>query len=325
MNRKGFINLATILAGAALVAVAGLYFKTRPELNLGASAFPSSLSSFTSGSRITSDWGNALEAKIGTNSSAVTSSLDYITKSTSSPLGQVRSLTATTGNLIVGSSSAWTALTVGSNGKVLTASSTAQGGVSWQTPASGAGTATFYVPQHLNGQTFGGSFTFASSTVSTTVAHYGAIEISKNITVNKLTFMPCDVGSAATTTIDIALYSADGQTKYFDVTSSAFSSDTDDTTSTVAVSSVALSPGIYYLAIVPNINPSGENEGCLVFSENSREEIAFVASEPLLAGTRTVAAGTLPSTFDPTALTYPTNIGGVNYTTLGTLYIRLDN
>jgi len=57
-----------------------------------------------------------------------------------STLGALTRLSTTTGNLIVASSSAnggWIALAVGSNGKLLVASSTAPNGVSWETSATG--------------------------------------------------------------------------------------------------------------------------------------------------------------------------------------------
>lgn len=47
-------------------------------------AFPSTLSNWASGQTIPSSWGNALEAKIGVDGSAVTTSLDYLLKNTGS-------------------------------------------------------------------------------------------------------------------------------------------------------------------------------------------------------------------------------------------------
>ncbi len=47
-------------------------------------AFPTSLSNFAKGDTILSSWANALETKIGIDSSAVITSLDYLLKSTSS-------------------------------------------------------------------------------------------------------------------------------------------------------------------------------------------------------------------------------------------------
>ena len=64
---------------------------------------------------------------------------DVITRitATTSTLGAISALSSSTGNLIVGSSSNWIALAVGSNGQFLGASSTAQGGISWSNALTG--------------------------------------------------------------------------------------------------------------------------------------------------------------------------------------------
>jgi len=49
-----------------------------------ANQFPTSLNNWSAGQRIESDWANALEAKLGVNGSAVTTSLDYILKNAAS-------------------------------------------------------------------------------------------------------------------------------------------------------------------------------------------------------------------------------------------------
>src|SRR3989344_5582817 len=54
----------------------------------------------------------------------------------------IEGLAKTTGNIISGSSTEWAALSVGTDGRVLTASSTAPGGLSWETAGSGAGDVT---------------------------------------------------------------------------------------------------------------------------------------------------------------------------------------
>ena len=73
---------------------------------------------------------------IGTLRTTVNALIDSI-QNTTSTLGLFASLSSTTGNIIVGSSSSWVVKTVGSNGKVLTASSTAAGGISWETIGAG--------------------------------------------------------------------------------------------------------------------------------------------------------------------------------------------
>lgn len=70
--------------------------------------------------------------------------VELLTSSTSS-LSTLSGLSSSTGNLIVGSSSLWTVKTVGSNGTYLAASSTAAGGVSWESvPVLGTSTAHFW-------------------------------------------------------------------------------------------------------------------------------------------------------------------------------------
>jgi hypothetical protein len=55
-------------------------------------------------------------------------------------LNDINGLATTTGNVICGSGTTWGVKTVGTNGKALTASSTAPCGISWETVASGGGT-----------------------------------------------------------------------------------------------------------------------------------------------------------------------------------------
>lgn len=74
-----------------------------------------------------------------TNVNTSIGNLNNAISSSSNALGNIASLASTTGNLIMGSSTEWRALTVGSNGKVLTASSTATGGLSWESTLSSLG------------------------------------------------------------------------------------------------------------------------------------------------------------------------------------------
>ncbi|MBU1783709.1 tail fiber domain-containing protein, partial [Patescibacteria group bacterium] len=78
----------------------------------------------------------------------------------SANLTSIASIATTTGNLIIANGTGWTGLTVGANGKVLTASSTATGGVSWETISGGSGITS------LNGET-GTSQTFITGTIGT--------------------------------------------------------------------------------------------------------------------------------------------------------------
>jgi hypothetical protein len=82
-------------------------------------------------------------------------------------INDINNLATTTGNLIVASGTTWTAVGVGSNGKVLRASSTAPGGLAWETmTASAAAGGSDTQIQFNNGGVAAGdtSFTWASST-----------------------------------------------------------------------------------------------------------------------------------------------------------------
>lgn len=111
-------------------------FQRLQTMRLGASitaAFPGTLNNFQENDIIEDEDLNAIEAKIGADNSTVTSSLDYLIKNSSSSLGSISNLATTTGNIIVGNGIAWIVKPVGTNGFCLTASSTATGGMSWET------------------------------------------------------------------------------------------------------------------------------------------------------------------------------------------------
>src|SRR3990167_9537156 len=131
-KKQGFIQLL-ILGAATIVLVAGVFiYKTinnEPDI-LG--AIPSTVSSSTT---------------INTLYTEVNNLVGFVRSSTST-LGVFGTLSTTTGNLIVASTSGgWTVLDVGTNAYVLTASSTAQSGVSWeaQTGLSGSGSANEFL------------------------------------------------------------------------------------------------------------------------------------------------------------------------------------
>ena len=67
-----------------------------------------------------------------TNNSSTNWNAAYGSYGVNTRLGQIGDLASTSGNLIVGSTTVWTTLGVGTTGKVLTASSTSPGGISWE-------------------------------------------------------------------------------------------------------------------------------------------------------------------------------------------------
>lgn len=127
---------------------------------------------------------------------------------------------------------------------------------------------------------------------SNTTGYTEAVDLSCNITVNKISFKAQGVTTSGT--VKVGIYSEDGQTKLVDVTSAAISATGNVS---ISVSSVALSPGIYYIVMVPvgTTDVSIGGTYCTTCSSPS--------GEPVYAGNQTVASGTLPATFDPTLLT----------------------
>lgn len=144
--------------------------------------------------------------------------------------------------------------------------------------------------------------TAAATTVnSNVVGHTSAFWLPFQITVTKLSIHI----NAVTTegTLDIGVYSEDGQTQQISITTASIAGAG---VSTTAVASVVLSPGLHWLVIVPNGTASLTVRGN---NPNADEEGLYggVTSEPILSGTQTVTASTLPTTFDPTALSVATH------------------
>ena len=157
------------ILGAAIIGVLALGSFTANR-NLG--GVPSNVSSSTNINQLYGEVNNLV---------------DYLRSSTSS-LGQISTLSSTTGNLIVGSSSSWIAKTVGSNNLYLMASSTAQGGVSWESVVL-PGDITFNTASGTSATSalsaFSGNFQelrVASSTFSSTVVINGSVQGDLTVT-----------------------------------------------------------------------------------------------------------------------------------------------
>lgn len=151
---------------------------------------------------------------------------------------------------------------------------------------------------------------------SNTTAFLGQVIVPFGITVNKITVRTGDA-VATPGTFDLSLYSEDGQTQKFSVTTASVASI--DTLYTTAVSSVVLAPGVYYIMINPNGTANAEFRLRLIASVPFSTTASLandVASEPVMQGSITISASTPPSTFDPTTITDATN---------RTIIFRLDN
>jgi len=146
----------------------------------------------------------------------------------------------------------------------------------------------------------GDETTFAKS--ANTEAELTRVVIPFKITVNKITIRTTAVSVAGT--LDLTLYSEDGQTQLFSVTTATINGGELVTT---AVGAVVLNPGIYYLMF----NTNGTADVTLAAFQLITGAAAFsttlgilgdVASEPDYRGQLAISAGTPPATFDPTAL-----------------------
>lgn len=148
---------------------------------------------------------------------------------------------------------------------------------------------------------------------SNTTARLTQVVVPFKITVNTVSVQ----AQAATTpgTLNIALYSEDGQTQLFEVTTATISGAG---TITTAVSSVEIPPGIYYSVVSPNASANITVWGWFANTSPFFESqlLGNVTSKPVLNGEITITADTLPATFSPTTITADA---------LGASALRLDN
>lgn len=192
----------------------------------------------------------------------------------------------------------------GSSGQFL--STNASGTLSWATAGGGAATVLTLMPT-CNQVPAGGDATKAI--VTSTTGHLGQINVTQKIVVNQVTF---DVSVAAVAgTAKVVLYSEDGQTQIFSVTTATISGAGVVST---AVSSVTVNPGIYYLYIMP---VSTASFTCYIWGTNttSRADFTALSGKAVMEGTLTVTADTPPTTFTPSSITSAA---------LNTLLVRLD-
>lgn len=142
---------------------------------------------------------------------------------------------------------------------------------------------------------------------------YGySFTLERAMTVNKISFNVTAVGAAGT--VRIGVYSYDGQTRHIDVTSASISATG---VNSVAVSSVALPTGTYYImyAIQTGANLTFTSWTDIATALN----LSTISSEPLVRGLLTVTAGALPTTFTTTSS------GTWQDSANGSVVTRLDN
>jgi hypothetical protein len=147
----------------------------------------------------------------------------------------------------------------------------------------------------------------------------GQIFIPFRITANQISITTINNGGTSGT-LDITMYSEDGQTQIFSVTTASINAASNVITST-ALSAVVIERGIYYIAI----NPNGTANLSTYFYTTSATVFGTtlscglpgnVTSKPVMHGTLTITAGTPPATITPSAITFTDN---------STLICRLDN
>lgn len=132
---------------------------------------------------------------------------------------------------------------------------------------------------------------------SNTTMFIGQVVITSPIVVNKITVYLLE-DFAGSFTLDMTLYSEDGQTQLFSVTTSAFSAAKQVKSTTV--NAVSLEPGIYYFGVNPS---TSANNGFPVWDDRNTNMFRTVSGEPVMSGTLTITADTPPATIDPTAIT----------------------
>lgn len=131
-----------------------------------------------------------------------------------------------------------------------------------------------------------------------TVMAVGAVLVPFDILASQFMFNVTAVGTAGT--LGIALFSNDGQTKVFDLTTASLSGTGVKTQALAAPTFIKR--GLYYVAV----NPDGTCDVTVTNWTTGADPFDEAASAGLneLSGTITVTAGTIPATMDPDAITY---------------------
>ena len=133
-----------------------------------------------------------------------------------------------------------------------------------------------------------------------TVAHVCQMIVPFRITASVVSLAISGANTAGV--LDIACYSEDGQTKHWEVATASITA-TGSWETTIA-SPVSLPAGVYYFAIVSNSTANIVTNGfALTNAANVDINTTGAAGKAVPCGVLTVTAGTLPATFDPTALT----------------------
>ncbi len=159
--------------------------------------------------------------------------------------------------------------------------------------------AAVLIPQPLDA--VGG--TLAGASLTTTTAQVYLVTVTAPINLDTITYDVSLGGANADNKVRIALYAEDGQTKLVDEID-AVGTATGLRVVTLGAD-VLLHPGNYYVFVCFE---SGTGPGpAVIFYQTQGLFETGGASQPDLGGDLTVTAGAAPATFDPTAITTPTD------------------
>lgn len=220
---------------------------------------------------------------------------------TSGASNTTNALTSATTTVNVSSATAPT------SGQVLTATSGTA--ATWQTPSGVAAISTVIPKAYL-------WFTSAGNPVNTfncfvnTTAIVGMVNIPGKITANQILIDPVGVSTAGT--YKLALFSEDGQTQLFSVTTATISTAVATVTT---LPSVVINPGNYYIMILSQGTASSSFR-CWATQGSDTSLFASTGSRAVYEGNLTVTANTIPATITPSAIVYANG---------QTMIFRLDN
>lgn len=199
------------------------------------------------------------------------------------------------------------AATAPTSGQVLTATDSTHS--TWQTPA-GTGIISTVVPKSYLWFTTAGNPVNTFNAASNTNAIVGLVNIPAKITANQILIDATGVSTAGT--YKVALFSEDGQTQLFSVTTATISSNGATVT---ALSSVAINPGNYYIMILAQSTASSSFR-CWATQGSDTNLYASTGGKAVYEGNLTVSANTIPATITPSAIVYANG---------QTMIFRLDN
>ena len=182
------------------------------------------------------------------------------------------------------------------------------GVLSWATPSAGAGTVTTMFPKATLGVT---SYTNVGRNINTQM-FFCLVDVLESMTINSLLFYTGTVTTPGT--IKIALFSLDGQTKHFEVTSGTVATST---LNSVTVSpAYVISPGKYYLAFC-TVGTTNAEFATQTINGSIYANFNFATGEYYYQGYKTITASTIPTTFDPAASVTADSLTG--------LFVRFEN